>query len=176
MKESRRLSRRDSQTVKKRSGWVCRKEGKCEREPSGFPFAFNDPPQRSKLQNKATTNDFAILQLVKKVRQGFFGKINAYHSDGNDTQIYLPWLDSTFNLIGTEASCTDVYMAGRTVDDCFYALHVGRPGSVGTSVRVGNLNPESNFFVADITFSHGLHLLLFISDLSDHIATTIITD
>ena len=63
------------QTVKNWSGWVWRREGKCEREPSGFPFAFNDPPQRSKLQNKATTNDFAILWLVKKVRQDFFDKL-----------------------------------------------------------------------------------------------------
>ena len=158
MKESRRLSRRDSQTVKKRSDRALRREGKCGREPSGFPFAFNDPPQRSKLQNKATTNDFAILQLVKKVRQGFFGKINAYHSDGNDTQIYLPWLDSTFNLIGTEASCTDVYMAGRTVDDCFHALHVGLPSSVGTSMGVGNLNAKRNALAANIALCQLLHL------------------
>ena len=42
--------------------------------------------------------------------------------------------DCAFDLIGTEASCTEIDMAGRTVNDCFHALYVGLPCSVGTSV------------------------------------------
>ena len=47
-----------------------------EREPSGFPFAFNHPPQRPKSQNKILFLfcDFAS-QLVKKVRSDFFDKL-----------------------------------------------------------------------------------------------------
>ena len=66
--------------------------------------------------------------------------------------------DSAFNLIGTEASCTDVDMAGRTIDDCFHALHVGRPGSVGTSVRVRDLDAERNTLAAKIALCQLLHL------------------
>ena len=58
--------------------------------------------------------------------------------------------DSAFNLIGTEASCTDVDMAGRTIDDCFHALHVGLPSSVGASVGMGHLNAERNTLAANI--------------------------
>ena len=58
--------------------------------------------------------------------------------------------DSTFNLIGTEASRTDVDMAGRTIDDCFHALHVGLPSSVGASMRMGHLNTERNALAANI--------------------------
>ncbi len=44
-------------------------------------------------------------------------------------------------------------------------------------MRVGNFNPESNFFAADITFSHGLHLLLIPTGIQPkHIANIIITD
>ena len=58
--------------------------------------------------------------------------------------------DSAFNLIGTEASCTDVDMAGRTIDDCFHALHVGLPSSVGASMGMGHLNAERNTLAANI--------------------------
>ena len=66
--------------------------------------------------------------------------------------------DGAFNLIGTEASCTDVDMAGRTIDDSFHALYVGLPHSVGTSVRVGDLNAERNTLAADIALCQLLHL------------------
>ena len=63
-------------------------------------------------------------------------------------------LNSTFNLIGTEASCTDVDMAGRTIDDSFHALYVGLPHSVGTSVGVGDLNTKGNTLATIITLRH----------------------
>ena len=43
-------------------------------------------------------------------------------------------------------------------------------------MRVGNLDSESNFLIADITFSHGLHLLLSFGLQPNYIAITIITD
>ena len=66
--------------------------------------------------------------------------------------------DGAFDLIGTEASCTDVDMAGRTIDDSFHALYVGLPHSVGTSVGVGDLNAERNTLAADIALCQLLHL------------------
>ena len=58
--------------------------------------------------------------------------------------------DSAFNLIGTEASRTDVDMAGRTIDDCFHALYIGLPSSVGASMGMGHLNAERNTLAANI--------------------------
>ena len=58
--------------------------------------------------------------------------------------------DRAFDLVGTEASCTDVNMAGGTVNDCFHALDVGLPSSVGTSVGVRDLNAERNALAAEI--------------------------
>ena len=34
------------------------------------------------------------------------------------------------------------------------ALNIGLPSSVGTSVRMGNLNSKSDTFSADVAFSH----------------------
>lgn len=45
-------------------------------------------------------------------------------------------------------------MAGSTVDDRLYALYIGLPSSVGTSVRMGNLDSEGNTFSADVAFCH----------------------
>ena len=66
--------------------------------------------------------------------------------------------DSAFNLIGTEASCTDIDMAGRTIDDCFHALYIGLPSSVGASVGMGDLNAECNTLAANIALCQLLHL------------------
>ena len=50
-------------------------------------------------------------------------------------------------------------MAGRAVNNCLNALHIGLPGTIGTSVGVGNLNTESNALIAELALSHPLHLL-----------------
>ena len=68
-------------------------------------------------------------------------------------------LDGPLNLVGTEASGTSVHMARSTVNNSLNALDVGLPGSVGTSVRVGNLDTEGHALATIITLSHSLHLL-----------------
>ena len=67
--------------------------------------------------------------------------------------------DGAFNLIGTEASCTDVDMARGTVNDCFHALNIGLPRSVGASVGMGDLNAERHALAANIALCQLLHLL-----------------
>ena len=62
--------------------------------------------------------------------------------------------DGTFNLVGTETSCTDVYMARSTVDNRLDALHIGLPHSVGPSVGMGDLNAKGNALAANIALSH----------------------
>ena len=66
--------------------------------------------------------------------------------------------DGAFNLIGTEASCTDVDMARGTVNDCFHALYIGLPSSVGASVGMGDFNAECNTLAANIALCQLLHL------------------
>lgn len=68
-------------------------------------------------------------------------------------------LDGALNLVRTQASCTDIDMARRTVNNRFHALDVGFPCTVRPSVRVGDFDTERNTLAADITFCHQLHLL-----------------
>ena len=63
-------------------------------------------------------------------------------------------LDSTLNLVGTEASGTCVHMARSTVDNGLDPLNIGLPGTVGTSVGVGDLNTEGNALTTIITLRH----------------------
>jgi len=62
--------------------------------------------------------------------------------------------DSAFDFVGTQAACADVNSFRGSVNDGLNTAHIGFPGSVGTSVRVGDLDSENNFFSADITFRH----------------------
>ena len=62
--------------------------------------------------------------------------------------------DGTLNLVGTETSCTDVYMARSTVDNRLDTLDIRLPSSVGASVRMGDLDPKSNALAANIALSH----------------------
>ena len=66
--------------------------------------------------------------------------------------------DSTLDLIGAEASGTSVHMAGSSVNDSLDPLHIGLPGTVGTSVGMGNLNTKGYALATKITFRHLLHL------------------
>ena len=50
-------------------------------------------------------------------------------------------------------------MARSTVNDGLNTLHIGLPGTIGTSVGVGNLDTEGNALTAEITLRHTLHLL-----------------
>ena len=63
--------------------------------------------------------------------------------------------DRALNLIGTEASRTDVDMTGRTVDDRLDALDIGLPCTIGTSMGVRDLNTKGNALAAAFTLSHG---------------------
>ena len=64
----------------------------------------------------------------------------------------------SFDLIGTEASGTSVHMAGSSIDNSLDPLHIGLPGTVGTSVGVGNLNTKGYALATKITLRHSLHL------------------
>ena len=67
-------------------------------------------------------------------------------------------LDSTLNLVGTQTSGTSVHMARSTVDNSLDPLDIGLPGTVGTSVGVGNLDTKGYALTAKITLRHSLHL------------------
>ena len=68
-------------------------------------------------------------------------------------------LDSPFDLVGTEASGTSIHMARSSVNNGLDPLNIGLPGTVGTSVGVGNLDTEGNALATIITLRHSLHLL-----------------
>ena len=64
--------------------------------------------------------------------------------------------DRTLNLVGTQASCADIYMARSTVNDCLDTFDVGLPCTVGTSVGVRDLDTEGYALTTKITLSHFL--------------------
>ena len=66
--------------------------------------------------------------------------------------------DGPLDLVGTEASGTSVHMARSTVNNSLDPLYIGLPGTIGTSVGVGNLNTEGNALATIITLRHTLHL------------------
>ena len=67
--------------------------------------------------------------------------------------------DSTGDFTGTQTPGTNIYMAGGTIDDRLYTLDIGLPRTVGTPVGVGDLDPESNTLVTELSLCHPLHLL-----------------
>ena len=67
--------------------------------------------------------------------------------------------DRSGDLTGTHTPGTNIYMAGGTVDNCLHTLHIGLPGTIGTPMRVRNLNAESHALIAELALSHPLHLL-----------------
>ena len=72
-------------------------------------------------------------------------------------------LDGALNLVGTQTSGTSVHMARSTVDNSLDPLHVGLPGTIGTSVGVGDLDTKGNTLATIITLCHSLHLLSVIN-------------
>ena len=77
-------------------------------------------------------------------------------------------LDRAGNLTGTQTAGTNIDMAGRTIDDSLHALDVGLPGTIGTTVRVGNFDTERNTLVAKLALCHPLHLLAVIKSRLAH--------
>ena len=68
-------------------------------------------------------------------------------------------LDRSGDLTGTHTPGTNIHMAGRAIDHCLNALDIGLPGTIGTSVGMGNLDTEGYALVAEFALSHPLHLL-----------------
>lgn len=62
--------------------------------------------------------------------------------------------DSTSDFAGAQATSASVYMAGFTVNNSFYATDISFPGSVGTSVGMGNFVSEFDFLTAICAFCH----------------------
>ena len=65
-------------------------------------------------------------------------------------------LDRSGYFTGTQAPGTNIHMARRAIDN---TLNIGLPGTIGTPVRVRNLNAKSHALVAKFALSHPLHLL-----------------
>lgn len=63
-------------------------------------------------------------------------------------------LDRAGHFIRTQATGAGINVARRSVNDCLYTLYIRFPSSVRTSVRMGNLNSESDTFSADVAFCH----------------------
>ena len=67
--------------------------------------------------------------------------------------------DSACNLTGTQTAGTNIYMAGRIIDDRLDTFYIGFPGTIAAPMRVGNLDTERNALVAKLALCHPLHLL-----------------
>ena len=67
-------------------------------------------------------------------------------------------LDRSGNLAGAHAPGADIHVTGRTIHDRLDTFHVGLPGTVGTPVRVRDLNAKGHAFAAILALSHPLHL------------------
>ena len=50
-------------------------------------------------------------------------------------------------------------MAGGTIDDRLHTLHIGLASTIGTPMRVGDLNTERYTLIAELALCHPLHLL-----------------
>ena len=77
-------------------------------------------------------------------------------------------LDRAGNFTGTQAPGTNIHMARRTIDQSLHALDVGLPGTIGTTMRVGNLDTKGNALIAELALSHPLHLLAVIKSRLGH--------
>ena len=111
----------------------------------------------------------SVLQKTKNRLYFIFGKEKRCNLQKNKIksgaafatpQYYLPdKSDSALDLVGTQASGTGIHVARSTVHNGLDPLNIGLPGSVGTSVGVGDLNTKGNALATIITLSHSLHLL-----------------
>ncbi len=68
-------------------------------------------------------------------------------------------LDRSGDFTGTHTPGTNIHMAGGTIDDRLHTLHIGLPGTIGTPMRVRDLNAEGHALVAELALCHPLHLL-----------------
>ena len=91
----------------------------------------------------------APLKRTKKARR--YGELVS----GN-----IRLLHSAGDLAAAQAASACVNVLGTSVHDRLDALHVGLPSTVGTSVRMGNLDAEGKTLVAKFTLCHLLKHLL----------------
>ena len=66
----------------------------------------------------------------------------------------------SLNKTGAQAASAGVNSARCAVYNRSNLLNIGLVGSVASSVRVGNLNSESDTLAADFTFSHYIYTVL----------------
>ena len=65
----------------------------------------------------------------------------------------------TLYLAGAQASGANIDVAGRTLHDRLDALDIGLPCTIGTTVRVRDLDTKCDALAADFAFCHSWHLL-----------------
>ena len=63
-------------------------------------------------------------------------------------------LQRASNLAAAEAAGADVDVLGGTVNNRLYALHIGLPSTIGTSVRMADFNTKSNALIAKLALCH----------------------
>ena len=66
----------------------------------------------------------------------------------------------SLNKTGAQAASAGINSARCAVYNRSNLLNIGLVGSVASSVRVGNLNSESDTLAADFTFSHYIYTVL----------------
>ena len=106
--------------------------------------------------------DSPFMQIDPFCVRAFFAHKNKRRIRFHEYASCLLSFDSAvcaLHLTGAEASRANIDVAGRTLYDCFYALDIGLPCTVGTAVRVRNLDTKCNALAADFTFCHSWHLL-----------------
>ena len=96
--------------------------------------------------------------LIRKVFPQIMRK-EGKRNPGQMSGIVFVQLDRSGDLTGTHTPGTNIHMAGGTIDDCLHTLHVGLPGTIGTTMRVRNANTKGNALIAKLALSHPLHLL-----------------
>ena len=70
--------------------------------------------------------------------------------------------DRAGNFARAETAGTNIYMAGRSIDDRLDALDIGLPSTIGTAMRVRDPDTKGHALVAKFALCHPLHLLAVI--------------
>jgi len=99
-------------------------------KPRGNPYLTSPHPHKTeKSPSFSSTGLFRVILKNKKL-----------HSAGD--------------LAAAQAASAGVDVLGASVHDGLDALHVGLPHTIGTSVRVADLDAESNILLAKLTLCH----------------------
>ena len=103
----------------------------------------------------------ASPSIAKRVSQLTFVIVPKKARRGNDRlRSGNVGLHSAGDLAAAQAAGADVDVLGRTVHDGLDALHVRLPGTVGTTVRMADLDAEGHILVAELALCHSLKHLL----------------